>query len=117
MPLTLTVTVSGLQPGTSYDLYRYDDVSKVPTTTFTQHAADASWTTQFTAAGTSRTITQSVDSDDQVIYQAVPPAAASRRWPPPRATGRWPEAVDLTLVTPASTARWPGKVSASRSSV
>ena len=72
MPLTLTVTVSGLQPGTSYDLYRYDDVSKVPTAAFTQHAADASWTTQFTAAGTSRTITQSVDSDDQVIYRAVP---------------------------------------------
>jgi hypothetical protein len=72
MPLTLTVTVSGLHPGTTYDLYRYDDVSKVPTTAFEQHAADASSTTQFTATGTSYTITQSVASSDQVIYRAVP---------------------------------------------
>jgi hypothetical protein len=72
MPLTLTVTVSGLQPGTSYDLYRYDDVSKVPTSAFIQHATDASWKTQFTATGTSYTLTQSVESSDQVVYRAVP---------------------------------------------
>jgi hypothetical protein len=72
MPLTLTVTVSGLHPGTTYNLYRYDDASKVPTTAFNEHAADASWTTQFTATAASHTITQSVDSDDQVIYRAVP---------------------------------------------
>ncbi|MGH9090626.1 MAG: hypothetical protein ACRDZR_04465 [Acidimicrobiales bacterium] len=74
MPLTLTVTVSGLQPGTSYDLYRYDDVSKVPTSAFVRHEADASWEARFTATGPSYTVTQSVQSSDQVIYRAVPAA-------------------------------------------
>jgi peptidase C39-like protein len=72
MPLTLTVTVSGLHAGTSYDLYRFDDVTKVPTTAFAQHAGEASWKTQFTATATSYTLTQSVVSSDQVIYRAIP---------------------------------------------
>lgn len=78
MPLTLTVTLSDLQPGTTYDLYRYDDVSTVPTAAFAQHGAGASWKAQFTATGTTHTLTQPVRSSDQVIYRAVPaPTAAS----------------------------------------
>lgn len=75
MPLTLTVTVSGLQAGTAYNLYRYDSVGSVPNTAFNQHesAASQSWT--FTATGPTYTLTQAIQSKNEVIYRAVPASA------------------------------------------
>ena len=81
MPLTLAVTVTGLQPGTSYDLYRYDTVSKVPTSGFGPQGT--SWQLQFTATGTSYTLVQPVLSSDQVIYRAVPAASTAPPSAPP----------------------------------
>jgi hypothetical protein len=76
MALTLTVTVSGLQTGTVYNLYRYSSMSSVPNTAFNQHksAASQSWT--FTATGATHTLTQAIQSNDEVIYRAVPASAA-----------------------------------------
>jgi hypothetical protein len=75
MALTLTVTVSGLQAGTVYNLYRYNSMGSVPNTAFNQHksAASQSWT--FTATGATHTLTQPIQSNDEVIYRAVPASA------------------------------------------
>jgi hypothetical protein len=75
MALALTVTVSGLHSGTVYNLYRYDSVGSVPNTAFNRHksAASQSWT--FTATGATHTLTQPIQSNDEVIYRAVPASA------------------------------------------
>jgi hypothetical protein len=72
MPLELTVTVSGLRPGTAYDLYRYDTMTSVPDVAFNAHASAASHHWAFTASGPTYTVTQAIVSSDQVIYRAVP---------------------------------------------
>ena len=71
MALTLIVTVSGLNAGTVYNLYRYDSMDRVPNTAFNHHksAASQSWT--FTATGATYTLTQRIQSNDKVIYRAV----------------------------------------------
>lgn len=75
MPLTLTVTVSGLHAGAVYNLYRYNSMGSVPNTAFNAHksAASQSWT--FTATGATHTLTQPIQSNDEVIYRAVPASA------------------------------------------
>lgn len=75
MPLTLTVTVSGLRVGTKYDLYRYGSVSNVPTSSFNAHKSAATAVWSFTATGATYVIRQSIKSSDEVIYRAVPAAA------------------------------------------
>jgi hypothetical protein len=76
MALTLTVTVSGLHAGSVYNLYRYNSVSSVPNSGFNRHrsAASQSWT--FTASGATHTLTQPIQSNDEVIYRAVPASAS-----------------------------------------
>ncbi len=74
MPLTLTVTVSGLHPGTAYTVYRYDSVAAVPTTAFNSDAAAAAQSWHFTAGAGTYSLSQVVRSDDQVLYRAVPSA-------------------------------------------
>jgi hypothetical protein len=37
MPLVLTITVSNLEDGVQYILYKYDDEDKVPTSQFNYH--------------------------------------------------------------------------------
>jgi hypothetical protein len=75
MPLTLTVRVSGLHAGVAYNLYRYDSVGSVPNAAFNQHRSAASHSWTFTATGTTYTLTQAVQSNDEVIYRAVPASA------------------------------------------
>jgi hypothetical protein len=71
MPLTLTVTMSDLQRGVTYHLYRYDSVADVPNSAFNAKRAAASQTWTFTASSTTRTISQSIVSSDEVIYRAA----------------------------------------------
>jgi hypothetical protein len=75
MALTLTVTVSGLNAGTVYNLYRYDSMGRVPNSAFNaqKSAASQSWT--FTATGPTYTLSQPIQSNDEVIYRAVPASA------------------------------------------
>jgi hypothetical protein len=72
MPLILTITVSNLQPGIVYNLYRYNDFNSVPTADFNAHAADATahWQFQITS-GTTYVLTDMTESDTSAIYRAV----------------------------------------------
>ncbi len=71
--LTLTVTVSGLTPGVSYTLYRYDDFGAVPDVNFNARARQASQHWRFRIRfGNSYTVRQAIESDQTVIYRAVP---------------------------------------------
>ena len=73
MPLVLTVTVSGLQAGTNYALYRYDRFSDVPNTNFNANAAHASkhWTIRL-ASGSTFVVRERIMSDRVAVYRAVP---------------------------------------------
>jgi hypothetical protein len=48
MPLNLTVTVRGTQPGVAYNAYIYGNNSKVPAELFNTRAADADDVLPFT---------------------------------------------------------------------
>jgi hypothetical protein len=73
MPLTLTVTVSGLEEQLSYNLYWYNDEQKVPTSNFNQNSAAAAHTfvVDGTGSGGSHTITASIVSSDKAFFRAV----------------------------------------------
>ncbi len=73
-PLTLTVTASGLQPGTTYALYEYDSVADVPRDSFNARASVASRRWTFEASGASHTVTRTIDSSAEALYRAVPAA-------------------------------------------
>ena len=73
-PLTLTVTASGLQPGTTYALYEYDSVGDVPRDAFNARASVASRSWTFEASGASHTVTRTIDSSAEALYRAVPAA-------------------------------------------
>jgi len=75
MPLVLTVTVSGLQQGTAYTLYRYNRFSDVPDERFNANAKRASkhWSIRL-ASGSSFTVKESIMSDQVAVYRAVPNA-------------------------------------------
>ncbi len=72
MPLTLTITVSNLEPGVSYYLYRYDDFSSVPNSQFNAHAKQASecWPVKI-STGSVYFMTQSISSDEIAVYRCV----------------------------------------------
>jgi hypothetical protein len=74
-PLTLTVTVSGLQSGTKYNLYRYNSMAQVPNAAFNANASEAyeKWT--FTASSSTHVTTENIESSDEAIYRAVPASA------------------------------------------
>lgn len=71
MPLTLTVIVSHLDPGTTYHLYRYDNVAVVPDSEFNAKAEAASEKWIFIPSGDTHVLTQRILSDEQVIYRCV----------------------------------------------
>lgn len=75
MPLTLTVSVSGLTPGTAYNLYRYNAMASVPNSAFNANAASAYEKWSFVATGTSYVTTENIQSSDEAIYRAVPGSA------------------------------------------
>jgi hypothetical protein len=77
MALVLTVTVSGLKPGTAYVLYRYNSFESVPDSQFNAHQRNAAqrWSISI-ASGTTYTLPpQNIQSDEMAIYRAVSAAA------------------------------------------
>ncbi len=72
-PVTLTITVSNLKPGTPYTLYRYNSMANVPDSNFNANAAKAAqkWTITI-ATGTTYTMTQTINSNETAVYRAVP---------------------------------------------
>ncbi|CEG10416.1 hypothetical protein BN961_03856 [Afipia felis] len=74
--LTLTVTVSGLVPGLSYNLYRYDDFQSVPNGAFNATSDEASKTWKIVVkSGSSFTLKETIESDQIAVYRAVPATA------------------------------------------
>jgi hypothetical protein len=71
-PLTLTVTVSNLEPNAVYHLYRYKDLELVPESDFNAHSSNASkcWRIQV-PSGSTYTMTETIQSDDIAVYRAV----------------------------------------------
>ncbi len=72
MPLLLTVTVSGLDTYTPYNLYRYNSVDKIPTSRFNAQAGNAtqSWQIQV-ETGTTYTMQVSIMSDETAAFRCV----------------------------------------------
>ena len=75
-PVTLTITVSSLKPGTTYNLYRYSSMANVPDSKFNANAAKAAqkWTITI-PAGSTFTMTQTINSNEIAVYRAVPAGA------------------------------------------
>lgn len=68
--ITLTATVSGLEAGQIYNLYRYNDVNAVPTSQFNGQASKA--VKQWQIQGTSTyTVTETIQSNETAVYRAV----------------------------------------------
>ncbi len=74
--LTLTAKVSGLKPGLSYKLYRYNSFQSVPNSGFNANAskADRIWTINI-QAGSTYTVQEKIRSDQIAVYRAVPDTA------------------------------------------
>jgi len=74
--LTLTVTVSELEPGEQYLLYRYDSFEKVPDSNFNAHASSAAdyWNIQI-CCGSSFEMEEQICSDDIAVYRCVKASA------------------------------------------
>lgn len=72
MPLTLTITVSNLEPHVSYILYRYKDFNLVPHSNFNAQSENASekWNIQINA-GSTFIMTEEIQSNDIAVYRAV----------------------------------------------
>ena len=75
-PVTLTITVSSLKPGTTYTLYRYNSMTKVPDSNINANVANAAqkWTIKI-ASGSTYTMTQTINSNEIAVYRAVPVGA------------------------------------------
>lgn len=75
-PVTLTITVSGLKPGVTYNLYRYSSMAAVPDSKINANAAKAAqkWTVKI-SSGSTYTMTQAINSSEVAVYRAVPVGA------------------------------------------
>lgn len=73
MPLTLTITVSGLNHNSSYVLYEYDNMNNVPDMDFNTHADLARYRCSIPVhSGTTTFVThQSIHSSQMAIFRAV----------------------------------------------
>ncbi len=72
MDLTLTVTVSGMEDGVKYKLYKYNDETLVPHNSFNKHASKA--VASYDINGSSTTpfvMTEKISSSDKCFYRAV----------------------------------------------
>ena len=71
--ITLTITVSNLTPGVSYNLYKYNSMSSVPDSSFNAKASQAaqSWKVSITS-GTTYQFIQTINSSDVAVFRAVP---------------------------------------------
>ncbi len=76
MPLTLNITIQDLQPDVVYNLYRFNDFAKVPTSNFNAHASDATRTGKFKyTSGSTYSLTDETLSDTSAIYRCVKASA------------------------------------------
>lgn len=76
MSLTLTITVSNLEPGVRYILYRYNDLDAIPDSTFNANASHAyqSWPFEI-ASGTTYTQTEAIQSNEIAAFRCVKSSA------------------------------------------
>ncbi|SDT25220.1 hypothetical protein SAMN05216598_4644 [Pseudomonas asplenii] len=74
--VNLTATVSGLTPGVTYTLYRYDSFDKVPESAFNKRAsmADKQWEINI-KTGSTYVLKETIRSDQVAVYRAVPVTA------------------------------------------
>lgn len=72
MPIVLTITVSDLQPGVPYHLYKYSSFTNVPNSHFNASAGNAqkSWNIQI-SSGTTFVTQETINSDEVAVYRAV----------------------------------------------
>lgn len=75
MPLVLTVTVSNLEPGTTYNLYYYNDLDSVPDSSFNASASKAFKAWPFKATDSTYTQTVSIQSKDTAVFRCVKASA------------------------------------------
>ena len=76
MPLALKITISKLEPGVLYHLYRYNTLSSVPASYFNAHASSAYKSWQFSIdSGSTYTLKEVIQSDEIAIYRAVKSSA------------------------------------------
>jgi hypothetical protein len=75
-PMVLTITVSGLTPGVTYNLYRYNALTSVPNSAFNANAANAyeKWSLRI-ASGSTYVMTENIMSNEVAAYRAVPASA------------------------------------------
>ena len=75
-PITLTIAISNLKPGTTYNLYRYNTMANVPESNINANAAKAAqrWTITI-KTGSTYTMTQTIMSNEIAVYRAVPVGA------------------------------------------
>ena len=72
MEIKLTITVSGIQQGVSYTLYKYDNENDVPTAKFNANKAKAVSSITFVDPGThSFVTTETIKSSQKVFYRCV----------------------------------------------
>ncbi|MBX7067141.1 MAG: hypothetical protein K1X28_07915 [Parachlamydiales bacterium] len=71
MQIVLTVTISDLEPGTSYILYRYNNLAAVPESRFNANGSSAYEKWMFTAQGTTYVHTETIQSNESAIYRCV----------------------------------------------
>ena len=72
MEITLVVTVSALEAGTSYNLYKYKDETSVPTSNFNAHKDQASSTMIIVGVkDTPFVLTEKIMSNQKVYYRCV----------------------------------------------
>jgi len=74
-PVTLTITVSGLTPGKTYNLYRYSSMAAVPESSFNANSTRATQKWSIVATGSTYTMTQTIMSNEIAAYRAVPATA------------------------------------------
>ncbi|MBV9124005.1 MAG: hypothetical protein JO112_11655 [Planctomycetes bacterium] len=74
--LQLFITVSGLVPGVSYKLYRYNSFTDVPKSHINESASQAvkSWSIQI-ASGTTWSLAETILSSEVAVYRAVEASA------------------------------------------
>jgi hypothetical protein len=74
--ITLTITISKLKPGNTYNLYRYNTMANVPDSNINANAAKAAqrWTITI-PKGSTYTMTQTINSNEIAVYRAVPVGA------------------------------------------
>ncbi len=72
MPLTLTITISDLEPNVAYNLYRYNTLDSVPDSDFNAHAGDAyeHWPVEIDS-GSTYIMTENITSNEIAVYRVV----------------------------------------------